>query len=286
MRLPIPDSDGHGEFGLDDAGTPVRECDAKGECASCRKKRLAKMAEKGPEIHSAKAHRCVDKVGAKGHDESSSWAICTASMGKSKVYAKGHGGKASPKRKVAEAEMDDLVESLCQETWSDAARAGALCARTHKPEHCSLAKSAAKDAVKSTVKSAVKNTKQAVRNAAKTLDDITSGRHDRNLDAEQTLADQRKEAEEYRNTIIARRKESIDIDKREEQARKTLGLKWYQSLPKDHPISVEKRKREDKAREEITEDWEKDSPRDRTGKLKKDYQKKLTLQMAAFLGKG
>ena len=53
----------------------------------------------GPEIHSAKAHRCVDKVRAKGHPESNSWAICTASIGKGGVYAKGHGGRASPKRR-------------------------------------------------------------------------------------------------------------------------------------------------------------------------------------------
>lgn len=55
-----------------------------------------------PEIHSAKAHRCVDKVGAKGHDESSAWAICTASIGADGVYAKGHGGSASPKRRTRE----------------------------------------------------------------------------------------------------------------------------------------------------------------------------------------
>lgn len=59
---------------------------------------------KGGEIHSAKAHRCVDKVRAKGHGESSAWAICTSSIGKAGVYAKGHGGKASPKRKVHEAD--------------------------------------------------------------------------------------------------------------------------------------------------------------------------------------
>lgn len=53
----------------------------------------------GPEIHSAKAHRCVDKVGAKGHDESSAWAICTSAIGKGGVYTKGHGGAAAPKRK-------------------------------------------------------------------------------------------------------------------------------------------------------------------------------------------
>lgn len=58
---------------------------------------------KGPERHSAKAHRCVDKVGAKGHDESSSWAICTSSIGKRGVYAKGHGGNANPKKKTRES---------------------------------------------------------------------------------------------------------------------------------------------------------------------------------------
>lgn len=56
-------------------------------------------ARKGPEIHSDKAHRCVDKVGRKGHSTSSSWAICTSSIGKEGVYARGHGGSASPKRK-------------------------------------------------------------------------------------------------------------------------------------------------------------------------------------------
>lgn len=73
-----PDSGGMGEFGHDE---PVVE------------------KKKGGEIHSAKAHRCVDKVRAKGHDESSAWAICTTSIGKEGVYAKGHGGSASPKRK-------------------------------------------------------------------------------------------------------------------------------------------------------------------------------------------
>ena len=52
-----------------------------------------------PEIHSAKAHRCVDQVRAKGHPESNAWAICTTSIGKRGVYAKGHGGNAGPKRK-------------------------------------------------------------------------------------------------------------------------------------------------------------------------------------------
>lgn len=104
----IPNSDSVGEFGLHDEpevdARPVRECDASGECARCRKKRLAKMKEKGGgEIHSAKAHRCVDKVKAKGHGESSAWAICTTSIGKAGTYAKGHGGSASPKRKVKES---------------------------------------------------------------------------------------------------------------------------------------------------------------------------------------
>ncbi len=62
----------------------------------------APLKEKtGGEKHSAKAHRCVDKVRAKGHPESNSWAICTASIGKRGVYAKGHGGNANPKKKVA-----------------------------------------------------------------------------------------------------------------------------------------------------------------------------------------
>jgi len=51
------------------------------------------------EIHSAKAHRCVDQVRGKGHPESNSWAICTASIGKRGVYSKGHGGNANPKPK-------------------------------------------------------------------------------------------------------------------------------------------------------------------------------------------
>lgn len=105
--LLIPNSAGFGEPGLFEdppPSRPVRECDASGECASCRKKRLKKMREKkGGEIHSAKAHRCVDKVQAKGHDESSAWAICNTSVGKSGMYAKGHGGNASPKRKVKES---------------------------------------------------------------------------------------------------------------------------------------------------------------------------------------
>lgn len=71
------------------------------------------------EIHSAKAHRCVDKVAAKGGVDEP-WAVCTASIGKSGVYAKGHGGSASPKRKTREtrevaAEMDAYVEGLVEE---------------------------------------------------------------------------------------------------------------------------------------------------------------------------
>ena len=78
----LPNSGETGEFGLVD----VRE-----------------SPRGGPEIHSAKAHRCVDKVKAKGHDESSAWAICTASIGKRGVYAKGHGGNANPKSAINEA---------------------------------------------------------------------------------------------------------------------------------------------------------------------------------------
>ena len=69
------------------------------------------------EIHSAKAHDCVGDVKKKGHDEASAWAICTASMGKDKVYAKGHGGSATPKRKgqVEEAKRgcSDCPKSDC-----------------------------------------------------------------------------------------------------------------------------------------------------------------------------
>ena len=76
---------------------------------------MAMMAEgQGPEIHSAKAHRCVDKVQAKGHSESSAWAICTTSIGKEGVYAQGHGGSARAKRKVHEAELDAVVEELVE----------------------------------------------------------------------------------------------------------------------------------------------------------------------------
>ncbi len=58
---------------------------------------LKESPKGGPEIHSAKAHRCVDKVKQKGHPESNAWAICTSSIGKRGVYAKGHGGNANPK---------------------------------------------------------------------------------------------------------------------------------------------------------------------------------------------
>lgn len=67
------------------------------------------------EIHSAKAHRCVDKVRAKGHPESNAWAICTASIGKAGVYAKGHGGRAKAKRKVHESSPNDGVVALLRE---------------------------------------------------------------------------------------------------------------------------------------------------------------------------
>lgn len=68
-----------------------------------RKRQTTEGRRGGPEIHSAKAHRCVDKVKAKGHAESNAWAICTSSIGKRGVYAKGHGGNANPKSKVSEA---------------------------------------------------------------------------------------------------------------------------------------------------------------------------------------
>lgn len=89
-----PSSDSAGEFGLTEA-------------KDSKKPR--------PEIHSAKAHRCVDKVQAKGHEESSAWAICTASIGKEGVYAKGHGGSARAKRKVRETtELDAEVEAILE----------------------------------------------------------------------------------------------------------------------------------------------------------------------------
>ena len=117
---------------------------------------------KGPERHSAKAHRCVDKVRAKGHGESNAWAICTASIGKRGVYAKGHGGNANPKRKMHEAgcgtcdgckhnaklrkqmrealnrEYRKVIREVARgtfeevslsEAWSDAARAASIAAR-------------------------------------------------------------------------------------------------------------------------------------------------------------
>lgn len=72
-------------------------------------------ARRGPEIHSAKAHRCVDKVTAKGGAQEP-WAVCTASIGKAGVYSKGHGGSASPKRtRETDAAMDALVEAMVQE---------------------------------------------------------------------------------------------------------------------------------------------------------------------------
>lgn len=92
MNLPIPDSGQLSEFG-DDA--------------------LLESPHGGPEIHSAKAHRCVDHVKGKGHDESSAWAICTASIGKGGVYAKGHGGRASAKRKTQETDPPEGC-GLCE----------------------------------------------------------------------------------------------------------------------------------------------------------------------------
>jgi hypothetical protein len=72
-------------------------------------------SRRGPEIHSAKAHRCVDKVTAKG-GAVEPWAVCTSSIGKAGVYTKGHGGSASPKRtREADAAMDALVEAMVQE---------------------------------------------------------------------------------------------------------------------------------------------------------------------------
>lgn len=86
-----PNSGTLGEFGLS-------ECDSYGRMGK-RKKRKVEEKKGGGEIHSAKAHRCVDQVMAKGHDESSAWAICNTSVGKDEMYAKGHGGSAKPKRK-------------------------------------------------------------------------------------------------------------------------------------------------------------------------------------------
>lgn len=104
-----------------------------------RRKKCAAMAEgTGPERHSAKAHRCVDKVQAKGHDESSAWAICTTSIGKRGVYAKGHGGNANPKGKVAEAREAARAAARrrqaakVQENWSDSARQSSLTVRKAK----------------------------------------------------------------------------------------------------------------------------------------------------------
>lgn len=50
------------------------------------------------EIHSAKWHRCVDKVAQRGGGYNE-YAVCTASIGKAGSFAKGHGGSAAPKRK-------------------------------------------------------------------------------------------------------------------------------------------------------------------------------------------
>ena len=130
MRLPVPNSGQLDPFGEPDA---------------------PRLREK-TEIHSAKAHRCVDKVRAKGHSESSAWAICTTSVGKRGIYAKGHGGNANPKKKIHEAKRRRVTEAreaavlmgvirqcgdayggkLTQETWSDAARAASLAARRAK----------------------------------------------------------------------------------------------------------------------------------------------------------
>lgn len=72
-------------------------------------------ASRGPEIHSAKAHRCVDEVTAKG-GAAEPWAVCTASIGKRGVYTKGHGGAASPKKtRETDAAMDAVVEAMVRE---------------------------------------------------------------------------------------------------------------------------------------------------------------------------
>lgn len=104
MITPIPNSGSLDELG-EATLRPVQECDGDRMCSACAakaKKRRVREKRGGPEIHSAKAHRCVDKVKAKGHDESSAWAICTSSIGKRGVFAKGHGGNANPKKKVSE----------------------------------------------------------------------------------------------------------------------------------------------------------------------------------------
>jgi hypothetical protein len=82
--------------------------------------------KKGPEIHSAKAHRCVDKVMAKGHPESSAWAICTSSIGAEGVYAKGHGGSARPKRKIREMDpLDVEAEAIFEGAGREGGEGGA-----------------------------------------------------------------------------------------------------------------------------------------------------------------
>lgn len=134
MITPTPNSGEQGEFGDDLSLHVDRVCEGK-----------------HGEIHSAKAHRCVDHVQGKGHDESSAWAICTASIGKRGVYSKGHGGSASPKRKVHEGDAppegcglceackknkkrmyERVMEAAVQEVWSDAARAASASARTSR----------------------------------------------------------------------------------------------------------------------------------------------------------
>lgn len=43
-------------------------------------------------IHTAKWHRCVDKVGAKS--SANPYAVCTAALGKSGTFKNGGGGKS------------------------------------------------------------------------------------------------------------------------------------------------------------------------------------------------
>ncbi len=93
----IPNSDSFGEMGLLDEPeqtSEVRECDANGECADCKKKRLRKMKEMGPgKVHSAKFDRCVKHVEGKGKVDNA-YAVCMSSLGKGKALKQGHGGRA------------------------------------------------------------------------------------------------------------------------------------------------------------------------------------------------
>lgn len=174
---------------------------------------------------------------------------------------KKHGRGLLGRKTALEVEYDAVVEELLRETWSDAARLGALCVRTRKPEYCAAAKKAGVGAAKGTADK-----------VGRALGFV----HDRNPKVEAEQA--RQKAANQRTSD-----ETRNLDDRITAEKRRLGINTYWgSLPKGHALEKERLARDARLHAADEEETFRHLPRDRRNRKKRNFN--VPVAMARWSG--